>query len=320
MKIRLMVMFFSFLIGLQISIAAESGYPTKPIEILVGMTPGAATDVGARMIAENSKQSLGQEVVVINKPGGSGRLAMTLVSKAKPDGYTLGTVSDAAFTLEPLRDETTPYKLEDFTFIIQFGGLYWGFVVREDSPFRSMKDLVEFARANPHKLTISTTGARGASVLILEGLSLIEGVKIKIVPFSGAAPAITALLGGHVMVATASTVAPYIKAKKIRFLAMGSDKREEAYPEVPTLKELGYPSLLCQPLIPIVGPKNMEKPIVNKLAEAFRKAMESSAFIKAANDLEFWVRNPLSGSELTEDMIRRSNQYREILNKLGINR
>lgn len=299
--------------------AAESGYPTKPIEIFVGMAAGGSTDLAARMLAENSKKYFGQEVVVVNKPGGTGIVAVTLVSKAKPDGYTLGAASDVSITLEPHRQET-PYKLEDFTFVSEYGVLEYGYAVLPGSSFRGIKDLVEFARANPYKLTVSTPGAGGFSQMVWEALALLEGVKIKVIPFSGATPAITALLGGHVMVASnaINTSAPYLKAKKIRLLAVGSAERMDTLPEVPTLKELGYPSLVFRSLYIITGPKNLEEPIVKKMAQVFRSAMECPSYIKLAKDLDMYEKNPLVGNELKDAMIRQSKNNQELLKKLGM--
>lgn len=309
---------FSLLGGLYVAMAVEPNYPTKSIEMLVGYSPGAGTDLGARMIAENSKKYLGQEIVVVNKPGGGGRVAMTLVSKAKPDGYSLAATTDVSVTLSP-NLEPVPYKpLEDFTFIIQFGSVEVGVVVPSDSPFHTFKDLIEFVRANPGKLTISTIGVGTGSHVAFEAISLLEGLKIKLIPFSGSAPAMTALLGGHVMAANSgcSGYVPHLKAKKVRLLAIMSEERNDVYPEVPTFKEHGYPGFPI--LYFIAGPKNMEKPVVKKLEEAFRNAMESPAFIKLAKDLETYTKRFLSSDELREELVRCNTRNEELFKKLGI--
>lgn len=313
--LNLSIFFCSF----HVSMAAEPNFPTKPIDISVGFSPGAGTDLGSRLIAEISKKYLGQDIVVVNKPGGGGRVALTLLSKAKPDGYSLAATTDAPIILSP-HLEKFPYKpLEDFTFVCQFGVLDFGVVVMADSPFRTFKDLMDFARANPDRLTISTPGVGTTNHVAFEALSLLEGSKIKLVPFSGAAPAITALLGGHVMAAStaSSGYAPHLKAKRLRLLAMMSEERMEAYPDVPTFKELGYP-LVFQSWYVITGPKNIEKPVVKKLADAFMKAMETPEFIKLAKDLEIYTRNPLWGDELREGIIRRDKKNAELFKKLGI--
>jgi tripartite-type tricarboxylate transporter receptor subunit TctC len=311
--------FFGIFCCLSSPAAMEPGYPTRAIEIIVGMSPGGGGDVGARMMAENSKKFVGQDVIVVNKPGGNNKIAYTLVSKAKPDGYTFGAGADSAITLGP-HLEKTPYRPEDFTFIVQFGQLTQGFVVLPDSPFKSVKDVVEFARTNPDKIMISTTGSGSFSHMVWEYIALVENIKVKLVPFSGAAPAITALLGKHVtMVSTSFTgFNPYLVAKKVRLLAVANERRMEEYPDVPTLKEAGYPALVFNPYHIIIGPKNIEKPIVDKLAEAFKKGMQGPSFIKANKDLAMYAKNPVSGDELKEIMYRRYRQNEEFVKKLGV--
>lgn len=318
-RLGLLLICLSLFWGVQLSMAAEPGYPTRPIEVIVGMAPGGGGDVGVRMMAENAKKYLGQEVVVVNKPGGNNKIAYTLVSKAKPDGYTLGGGADSAITLG-LHLERTAYKFEDFTYITQFGLLTNGFVVLPDSPFRGIKDVIEFAKSNPDRLTISTLGSGSFSHMVWEYLALVEGLKLKLVPFSGAAPAQTAVLGGHVMVGSSSFTgfSPYVRAKKMRLLAIANERRMEDYPDVPTLKELGYPTLVLNAFHIIIGPKNIDKSIVNRLAEAFKKGMEAPSFVKANKDLEMYERNPISGDELREVMLRRYQRNEEFVKKLGL--
>ncbi|MFB3885863.1 MAG: tripartite tricarboxylate transporter substrate binding protein [Thermodesulfobacteriota bacterium] len=305
---------------IDLSMAAESGYPRKPIEIIVGYAPGGGTDLGARMIAANSKKFLGQELVIFNKPGGAGRVAMTILSKAKPDGYTLGGSTDTSIIYSPHIEPVSYKPLEDFTFITRYGVLNTGISVLTESPFRTFKDLIEFARANPNKLTISTVGEGGGSQVILEALTHIERLKIQIIPFAGAVPAMTALLGGHVMAASAagSAYAPHLKAKKVRLLALMGEERIEDCPEVPTLKELGYSTLIFQSWYVIVGPKNMEKAVVTKLEETFRRAMDSPDYIKLAKELEINADKPLSGDELRKALIRRNTNNENLFKTLGM--
>jgi len=312
------ILWFSFC-GLDVSMAVEAGYPTKPIEILVGYSPGAGTDLGARMLAENSKKTLGQEMTIVNKPGGGGRVAMTLVSKAKPDGYSLAVVTDSTVVFSPHFEEV-PYKpLEDFTFVSSFGTQHFGMVVAADSPFNTVKDLIDYARANPGKLSISTTGVGNNTHVAWEAIALLENIKVKIVPFSGAAPAMTNLLGGHVMVGCtgSSGYALHLKAKKVKLLSILSEERMEKYPKTPTLKELGYP-ITFQGWYIVSGPKNMERPVVKRLEEAFKKATEAPSFIKLAEDLEIYSKKTLSSDELREEMVRCHKRNGDLFKKLGM--
>jgi len=314
-----LLMFLSLFAILNVSMAAEPAYPTKPIEIIVGYAPGAFTDLASRKIAEDAKKYLGQEVIVSNKPGGGGRVGMTLVSKAKPDGYVLGAVTDSSVILLPFL-EKVPYKpLEDFTFISHTGTIDFAVLVMQDSPFKTFKDMMDFARANPDKLTISTVGVGTTNHVAFEALSRLEGLKIKLVPFPGAAPAMTALLGGHVMVAStgASGYALHLKAKTVRLLAVMSEERFDEYPDAPTLKELAYP-LVFQSWHIIFGPRNMDKAIVKKLSDVFGRTINSPDFIKFAQGLDTWAKKPLSGDELTEGIIQRSKKNEELFRKLGM--
>jgi tripartite-type tricarboxylate transporter receptor subunit TctC len=302
------------------SLAAESGFPTRPIEVNVGYSAGGGTDLGARMVAETSKKYLGQEVVCINKAGGAGRVAATLVAKAKPDGYTLGATTDSAMILSP-HQEKVPYKpFEDFSYIIQFGILDFGIAVVPDSPLKTFKDMIDFARANPEKLTISVTGQGTTNYYAFEAIALAEKIKLKIVPFSSVVPANSALLGGHVMVAStaSSGYAQHVKAKTMRLLAVMSEERMPQYPDVPTLRELGYPNLVFQSWYILFGPKNMEASVVKRLADAFRKGMESPEYKKLADELEIGAKRPLEGEELKQGMMRRDKVNAELFKRLGL--
>lgn len=308
----------SLFVGLNVSIAAEPGYPTKEIGIIGAYGPGAGTDLAARMIAENSKKFFGQEVIVSNQPGGGGRVAVTLLAKAKPDGYTLGSVDSNILVLKPHMEKVL-YKFDDFTYISQFGVLRFGIVVPTASPFLTFKDFLEFARANPDKLTVSNVGMGSTGHLCVGALNLIEGVRMKPIPFDGAATAVTAMLGGHVMASSVgfSGFAQHLRAKTVRLLVLMGDERMDSYPDVPTLKELGYP-LALQAWYLMIGPKNMDKAVAKKLEEGFRNALDSPGFTKLAKDLEIYAKNPLSGDPLREELTRRNTAFADLIKKLGL--
>ncbi len=321
MKTGWMVFFSCCVMFLSVNaMAAETAYPTRPIEITIGYGPGAGTDLGTRMVAEEAKKYLGQEIVCINKPGGAGRVAMTLISKAKPDGYSLASATDSSLILVP-HLEKVPYKpLTDFTFIAQYGTLDFGVTVAANSPFKTFKDVIQFARTNPDKLTMGIIGVGSSDHVAFQAIALRENLKMKFVPFNGAASVMTALLGGHIMIASpaSSGYAPHVKAKSARLLAVLGDERLEQYSDVPTLKELGYPEFVFQSWYVISGPKNMEKSVAKKLEDAFRKAMTAPSFIKLAKELEMYSKKTLFGDELREGIIRRDKMNEELFNKLGI--
>ena len=301
------------------AMSAEVNFPTKTIEIIVGMAPGGGGDVEARTLAETSKSILGQNIVVVNKPGAMNMVAYSMVKNAKPDGYTLGLGSDVAITLAPHMQKMPWSGPEDFTFIAQVGTLTNGIVVLPESPLKTVKDMVEFARANPGKLSIATLGKGGAGDLSMEGLAKRENIKVNLVPFPGAAPCTTALLGGHVMVVAAgfSGYSHLLKAGKVRLLAVQKETRMEEYPNVPTLKESGYGNLVADVIHMIMGPKNMDKAVVSKLAAAFKKAMESPAYVKANTDIAMHDSNFLFADKLAVYMAQAYKQNGALIKELG---
>jgi tripartite-type tricarboxylate transporter receptor subunit TctC len=315
--ILLVVIGFSACIDTAIS--AEGGYPTRPIEMVLGFAPGGGTDLGARMLCERAKALLGQEVTVTNKAGGGGRVALTLAAKAKADGYTLVASSDPAVVLIP-HLEKVPYKpIDDFTYLVQYGMMDLGFAVSSASPFMKLKDLIDFARANPDTVTVSSTGPDSAGTVAFQAIALREGLTIKIVPFSGGAAAAAAALGGHVTVTANAmpVLSPHVKANKLRLLAVLGDERGITHPETPTLTELGYPIVL-QNWYFVAAPRNLEKPVSQKLEDAFRKVIESPEYTKFAKDLLIWTRKPLWGESLKEAFVQRSKDQEELLKRLGI--
>ena len=222
--------------------AQAQKYPTRPITLLINVQPGAATDMGGRLIAQEATKILGQEIIVVNKTGGGGSVGAAALANSTADGYTLlGSPSDQLILspqLEPLG-----YDLKDFLPIIQFGIIRNGIIVRSDSPYKSFKDLIDFARKNPGKVSYGPPQFGTIPHLAMEHVMMEEKVNIAIIPFMGSAPAITALLGGHISACGVSTSGfiSHFKAGKVKVLAVIEEKRIEALPDSPTLLELGYP-------------------------------------------------------------------------------
>jgi len=280
--------------------AQAQEFPTRPITLLIAYAPGAGTDVNARIIAQGATKILGQEFIPLNKPGGGGALSAGILASSKGDGYTILAAPSGPFTTTPHLESVAYDPLKDFIPMVEFGSLNAGIVVRADSPYKSLKELVEFARKNPGRVSYGIPGV-GASVhLAMEHVMDVEKVNIAIIPFSGGAPAATALLGGHVTASGVSTSGflSHLKAGKIRVLATASEKRLEVTPEVPTLHELGYPYGVIVEKYLMVAPKGTPPVIVKRLEDAFRKAMETPEFRTTAENLNTYVANPISGQEL----------------------
>jgi len=298
--------------------AAENAYPTRGVEIIVQSAAGGGTDLGARLLAEKAKQMLGQEFTVTNKSGG-GRVVLTLLSKSKDDPYLLGAMTDGAVTLAPFIEKIN-YEPFDYTFIAQFGTLDYGVFVRPDSPFKTFRELLDWAKANPGKLTMGITEVNSGNHVALLALCKKENIKMSFIPFMGANPTTLALLGGHVMAASSASsgFARQVKAKQVRLLCMMSDERMGAFPDVPTLVELGYPGFVFQNWYLMVGPKNMDKAVAKKLADTFRKAMESPEFKKLSNDIVAYTSKPLFLDDLKKALQKQHDYNRELVKSVGI--
>ncbi len=314
--IGFMIACFGFIQG---SLAAETPYPTRAVEITCAAAAGGGTDLGARAIADKLREYYGQEFVVVNKSGGGHRVTLTLISKAKPDGYSLGAVTDSCIVLSP-HIEKINYKPLDYAFLCQYGKLDFGVYVLPDSPFKTFKDMVEYARANPNKLTIGITEVNSGNHIALMALCQMEKISVNFIPFMGANPTTMALMGGHIMVASSATsgFARQVKSKTVRLLCMMSDERLDEFPDVPTLKELGYPTLVFQSWYAMIANKDTEPSIVKKLEDGCRKAMETPAFIKLSTEIAAYVKKPLFGEDLKKAFAQRLEENGKIIRGLGL--
>jgi tripartite-type tricarboxylate transporter receptor subunit TctC len=277
-------------------------YPTRPINMLISFAPGAATDIGARLIAKEAEKFLGQEIVPINKPGGGGAVTAGILASSKADGYTImGNVS-SALTNAPHLESVNYDPIKDFSYIYQYGLLISVYVVRSDSPYKSFKEFMDFGRKNPGKLSVGTPGAGTSPHLAMELLKLREKIDIATIPFAGSAPALTSLLGGHISSVGTSTPSaiPHVKAGKMRALATTGETRTEAMPDVPTLKELGFPYGVFIEVFFIAAPKGTPPAIVAKLEEAFRKGAEAAEYRTKMKGLYMLPDHPLNRDKLKE--------------------
>jgi tripartite-type tricarboxylate transporter receptor subunit TctC len=252
-------------------------YPTKPINLTVCIATGGTVDLSTRVLASKAEKLLGQPIAVSNNGGGAGTVAMDFLSKAKPDGYQLVSCPQTPLVEVPhLRK--IPYKLDQFQPVMQFAEPYGGLVVQKDAPFNSLKDLVEYARKNPGKVSYTTSGTLTPWHLAMMYVGMQENVQWTAVPVPGGDPNMP-LLGGHVTAFTAaSSWKRYIDQGKMKLLVVYSEKRMPAFPNVPTLKELGYDFVVVTNYV-IYAPAGTPAPIVKKLDEAFKKAMDDPEFV-----------------------------------------
>jgi tripartite-type tricarboxylate transporter receptor subunit TctC len=259
--------------------ALAQAYPTKPITMVVPWPAGGSTDVVMRAISEAAAKHLGQPIVVDNKPGASGTLGPAVVAATgKPDGYTLAQIPITVMRL-PLMQKTAWDATRDFTYIVHLTGYTFGITTKADGQFKSWKEVVEFAKANPGKVTYATPGAGTSLHIGMEQIAAHSGIQLTHVPFKGGAETNAAVLGGHTTLQADSTGwKPLVDGGQLRLLAIWTSDRSKNWPDAPTLKELGYPFVFDSPF-GIAGPRGMDPAVVKTLHDAFKKAIEDQAVV-----------------------------------------
>lgn len=263
------------------SAAIAQSYPTKPITMIVPWPAGGSTDIAMRAIAEAASKHLGQPIVTDNKAGASGTLGpATMAATAKPDGYTIAQIPITIMRL-PLMQKVSWDAEKSFTYIVHLTGYTFGITSKADGPFKKWQDVVDFAKANPGKVTYATPGSGTSLHIGMEQIADAAGIKLTQVPFKGGSETNAAVLGGHTMLQADSTAwKPLVDAGQTRLLAIWTAERSKVWPDVPTLKELGYPFVFDSPF-GIAGPKGMDPKIVQALHDAFKKALEDPGVIEA---------------------------------------
>jgi tripartite-type tricarboxylate transporter receptor subunit TctC len=260
--------------------AQAPAFPNRPIRYICPWPAGGSTDAVIRALAESAGKSLGQTIIVDNKPGAGGLLGANEMMNAKPDGYTLTQLPHGIFRI-PHMQKVQYDPLKDFTWIACLTGYTFGLVVPADSPIKSIKDLVAYAKANPEKFTYGSTGTGTSPHLAVEEFAQRAGIKLTHVPFKGNADNMQAILGGHVMGASDATGwGPHVESGKLRLLATYGSKRTKRWPNVPTLDELGYKTVSDSPF-GVCGPKGMDPAVVETLHEAFRRTLNDPAVLAA---------------------------------------
>ena len=254
---------------------AQSGsiakYPERPIRLVVGFPPGGATDILARILSQHMPESIGQPVVVDNRGGASGTIAAAIVAKAPPDGYTIMMVPSGPYTISPSVYGNLPYDaVRDFTGASLLAWVTNVIVVPQASPAKTLQDLIRMAREKPGAVTFSSSGSGSLHHLAGEVLKRLTGTNMIHVPFKGGGPALTALAGGEVNFGFTSmpSAMPLINAKRVRPIAVTSEKRMPALPATPTMTEAGVPpppGLDIREWYGVIVPAATPAPIVDKL-------------------------------------------------------
>jgi tripartite-type tricarboxylate transporter receptor subunit TctC len=259
--------------------ARAEDFPSRPVVLVVPWPAGGTTDIGMRALASATEKHLNQKIVIENRPGAAGVLGpQTVAEKAAPDGYTVVQIPITVFRW-PFMRRTTLDPANDFTYIIGLTGYTFGVVVRADSPWKTFKEFLAYAKANPGKINYGTPGAGTTLHITMEQIAKKEGITWTHVPFKGTAETTGALLGGHIdAVADATGWGPQVNAGTLRLLVIWSDVRSKNYPDAPTLKETGV-DLVSNSPFGLAGPKGMDAKVVKILHDAFRKGSEEPAYL-----------------------------------------
>ena len=300
-----------------IGTAAAQTYPSRAVSLIVPWPAGGSTDRHLRTLAEAASKHLGQNIIVVNQPGGGGTNGPgSMGLNAKPDGYTI-----AQFPMGMLRiphiQKTAWHPINDFSHIIGVTGYTFGFVVRSDSPYKTFKDFVEAARKQPGKIDYGSTGTGTSPHLLIDEVSNVAKIELNHVPFKGNADLMQALLGGHLMSASDATGwDKFVDSGQMRLLVTFGDQRIKRWPDVPTAKELGYNVVANSPY-GLVGPKGMDPAIIKTLHDAFKKAMDDPKHLEVLDQLNqpVWYKNSADYAAWARDTLVKE---KVLIERLGL--
>lgn len=296
-------------------------YPNRPITWVVTGTPGSVTDIGSRVYAKVLSEKLGQPLVIENKPGAGGIVGTEAVANAKPDGYIILNGTSGPFgsfpsmykklSFDPLKDFIPVHGLSESPMIM---------FVRENSPFKTLADLIDYAKKNPEKLNYSTTGLGTGSHLFMEMLQQNANVKFTVVPYKGSAQQITDLMSGviDVVLDYSVVITPQIKAGKVVPLGVTGRTRLKHLPEIPTIESQGYPGVWLTAWSSAIAPAGTPPAVIDRLADAFEEMMKEPSIQKYAEDNGANLMVGIKKEKFTEFIRNDQNKLRAVIEKANI--
>ena len=257
---------------------SAAGYPNRPIRLIVPIAPGGSSDGMARILGQKLTESWGQQVLVDNRPGAGEIIGTEIVARSNPDGYTMELVS-LRYSVNPSLLKMPYDTVKDFAPITMTAAVGNVLVVNVKSPITSVKELIALAKQKPGELVFASSGIGGAPHLIGEFFALTTGIKLTHVAYKGGGPAVSDLLGGNVAMSFASMTSSlqFIKAGRLRALAVSSKERSAQLPDVPTMAEAGVPNIIVRDWQGLVAPRGTPKPIVDKLYGETRRILRDPA-------------------------------------------
>ena len=260
-------------------------WPERSIPFICPWPAGGTADQSMRALCSVAARVLGQSIAVENKVGASGMIGAKALASAKPDGYTIGQIPISVTRFSQLGTLAADPR-KDFTYIARTSGQTFGIAVPANSPFKTLKDFVAHAKANPGKVTYAHAGVGGATHVGMEEFASVAGIQFNHVPYKGGSEALQGVLGGHVdALADSSSWAPHVEAGKLRLLATWGELRTARFKDVPTLRELGYDVVVDAPN-GIGAPKGLDPAVAAKLRDAFRQAANSPEFKAVIDKLD----------------------------------
>jgi tripartite-type tricarboxylate transporter receptor subunit TctC len=316
MQSRVVLILASFLTFIAVQASAQD-YPNRPVTLIVPWPAGGTTDIGMRALGSATEKYLKQKIVIENRPGAGGVLGPQQVAQnAAPDGYTLVQIPITVFRF-PFMRKTSLDPAADFTYIIGVSGYTFGVVVRNDAPWKTFRELIEYARANPGKVNYGTPGAGTSLHITMEQIAKQQSIKWTHVPFKGTSETTAALLGGHVdAVADATGWASLVNAGQLRLLVLWTAVRSKNWPDAPTLREVGIDMVSNSPF-GIAGPKGMDPAVVKVIHDAFKKGAEDPAYLEATAKLD---QEPayLSSDEYRRYAVGQLVEQKKLIEDLGL--
>lgn len=295
---------------------AQDKFPSRPIKLIAPWPAGGSSDAVMRAFADSASKSLGVPVVVENKPGAGGTLGASAMVTAAPDGYTLTQLPLGIYRLPHMQNMNFD-PVKDLTHVVCLTGYTFGIACTADAPFKTLKEMVAYAKANPGKLEYGHTGTGTTPHLAIEEFSDKAGIQLNPIPFKGSAEIMQAILGGHIRVMSGTTeFAPHVQSGKLRLLATLGSKRNKAFPDVPTVKESGWDTITESPF-GIGGPKGMDPAVVRVLHDAFKKTLDD-AKVQETLDKFFMPDIYMSTADYTAYAERTFKAEKATIERLGL--
>jgi tripartite-type tricarboxylate transporter receptor subunit TctC len=319
---RLRLVFTSALSLLLLSGLAfgESGYPDRPIRMIVPLAPASAVDAAARIVTQKMSDNMGQQVVIMNVPGASGAIGAEQVARAAPDGYTLGGFNDSIMTMLPAMQPHLRWDIiRDFEPVSLVATVEWGLIVSNRAPFKTAADLIAAARQAPGSIDFGSGGVGSPQHLAMEMFAATAGIKLTHVPYRGATQAAADVAAGQIPVAFQGlgTVAPLVRGDHVRLIGVTTKDRLPQFPDVPTVSESGMPGFLFNSLFAILAPAGTPKHIVARLNAEIRKALADPDTRRLLDELGLVARGS-SPEELDAVTREQLAKYARLIGELGI--